>query len=79
MNKYNSVPLNERPNFYTEGEVEPQCNNEFVSAEKMNAYQFQTEELLTTTGLNLYPPPLNFFIRFINVFNTNAKWVCVTN
>ena len=49
------MPLNERPNFFTEGEVEPQCNNQYVSAENMNAYQFQTEEILTTAGLNLYP------------------------
>jgi len=40
--------------FYTEGEVEPQCNGLYVSAELMNAYQFQTEEILTSTGLNLY-------------------------
>jgi hypothetical protein len=51
---FNNVPASERPNYYTEGEYEPQCNNQYVSAEDMNAYQFQTEELLTVGGLNLY-------------------------
>lgn len=51
---FDSIPLNQRPNFFTEGRNEPLCNNQFISAANLNAYQFQTETILATTGLNLY-------------------------
>jgi hypothetical protein len=51
---YQSIPLNQRPQPYTTGENEPQCGGIYVDADLMNGYTFQTEELLTTAGLNLY-------------------------
>jgi len=50
---FQSIPASERPQFFTEGQYVPQCGA-YVSADNLNAYQFQTEELLTVAGLNLY-------------------------
>jgi len=53
-NFFQGIPVNERPQFFTEGRYDPQCNGAWSTADQLNAYQFQTEELLTVGGLNLY-------------------------
>eukprot|EP01102_Stenamoeba_stenopodia_P012547 TRINITY_DN397_c0_g1_i1.p1 TRINITY_DN397_c0_g1~~TRINITY_DN397_c0_g1_i1.p1 ORF type:complete len:536 (-),score=132.58 TRINITY_DN397_c0_g1_i1:167-1774(-) len=54
---YPSVPASQQfsPNYsYTEPMIVPQCNNELVPANLLNAYTFQTEQFLATLGLNIY-------------------------
>lgn len=56
-NYYPSIPANEQvaPGLAaTEPMVVPQCNNETIPVNLLNAYTFQTEQFLATLGLNIY-------------------------
>ena len=53
-NYFMKVPPSERPNHYTKSFYIPQCDNMSVPAANMNAYMFQTEQLLTGIGLDIY-------------------------
>ena len=53
-NYFEKVPTHERPHHYNTSHYIPQCNNMSVPAANMNAYMFQTEELLTGIGLDIY-------------------------
>eukprot|EP01130_Rhizamoeba_saxonica_P004764 TRINITY_DN1935_c0_g1_i1.p1 TRINITY_DN1935_c0_g1~~TRINITY_DN1935_c0_g1_i1.p1 ORF type:complete len:540 (+),score=115.95 TRINITY_DN1935_c0_g1_i1:127-1620(+) len=52
---WNDVPEDQRisPDSTAKGQFVPECNK-FVGSKAMKAYEYQTEELLTTYGLNIY-------------------------
>eukprot|EP01130_Rhizamoeba_saxonica_P011434 TRINITY_DN4753_c0_g1_i1.p1 TRINITY_DN4753_c0_g1~~TRINITY_DN4753_c0_g1_i1.p1 ORF type:complete len:547 (-),score=121.50 TRINITY_DN4753_c0_g1_i1:35-1675(-) len=53
---YDSIPANQRLNpngTYTDDAYVPECKK-VVKAKNLNEYQFQTEEYLASTGLNIY-------------------------
>jgi len=49
-----NVPEAERPHHYNKSYYIYQCKNQSIPAANMNAYMFQSEELLTALGLNIY-------------------------
>jgi hypothetical protein len=53
-NYFDKVPDSEKLHNYAHSHVIPQCNNQEVSAELMDAYEFQTETWLTTLGTDIY-------------------------
>lgn len=53
-NYFETVPASERPQHYNTSHYIVPCNNMSVPASAMNAYMFQTEQLLTALGLNIY-------------------------
>eukprot|EP01121_Diplochlamys_sp_Union-15-3_P018287 TRINITY_DN6630_c0_g1_i2.p1 TRINITY_DN6630_c0_g1~~TRINITY_DN6630_c0_g1_i2.p1 ORF type:complete len:529 (-),score=60.96 TRINITY_DN6630_c0_g1_i2:32-1618(-) len=56
-NYFAQVPPNQRippGGGYTNPMQVPACHNEVVQPDKLNAYEFQTEQFLTTVGLNIY-------------------------
>jgi hypothetical protein len=53
MDYFQKVPSSEKLHYYNHSYWSPQCGQN-VSATNMNAYMFQTEELLTHLGLDIY-------------------------
>ena len=51
---FDQVEAHLRPHRATEGLHDPQCGNDFVTVEQLDAYELQTETMLSTHGLNLY-------------------------
>jgi len=49
-----NIPQDQRPHDYTKPMNVPACNNMSIPPENLNAYEFQTEQFLSSTGLNLY-------------------------
>eukprot|EP00759_Apiculatamorpha_spiralis_P051067 PhF_6_TR5106/c0_g1_i1/m.7203 len=51
---WDDIPDSLKPNNYNTSIKSPQCGNIMVSPMAMNKYEFQTERLLTSLGLNIY-------------------------
>ena len=53
-NYFEQVPASEKNKNYWVPHKIPQCNNEMVPPEAMDAYEFQSEKWLTTLGTDIY-------------------------
>lgn len=51
---FENIPKELRPHDNSEPERVVACNNETIQPPQLDAYEFQTEELLASVGLNLY-------------------------
>eukprot|EP01012_Entosiphon_sulcatum_P002737 TRINITY_DN1063_c0_g1_i1.p1 TRINITY_DN1063_c0_g1~~TRINITY_DN1063_c0_g1_i1.p1 ORF type:complete len:547 (-),score=116.20 TRINITY_DN1063_c0_g1_i1:500-2140(-) len=56
-NYFDTVPADQRPKDITQPLFQPACGYE-VPADRMNAYSYQTEEMLTAAGCNIYDSAL---------------------